>query len=546
MKLKKLLHLGLALTALSTFGTTLLSAKSTVQAASNQTFTRMEKDTIQSMDPSMIVDAISGQANLDTMDGLYRYNGKNIEPAIATNVVKPTNDGKTYTIKLRHDAKWSNGDPVTANDFVFAWRRTVNPKTGSQYAYLFEPVANAKDIMNKKKPVSALGIKALDKYTLQIDLTQAVPYFNSLLAFQTFFPQNEKFVKKTGKKFGTTAKYSLSNGPFVLKGWTGTNNTWTEVKNKNYWNAKAVKLNKIKVQVVKDPSTALNLYQSNKLDDAILTGENAQQMRKDPAFVPRKQSRTTYIEMNQKKLPEFKNEKLRQGLSLAINREEMVKKVLGDGSIVADNATPQGIMENPSNGKDFAADAKAQDEAADNFDKAKAKALFNEGLKEVSKKKITVTLLHDDTDSAKKLAEYLQSAWQQALPNLKVTLNSVPFKTRVTRSTNGQFQMVLGGWQADYPDPISFLDLFTTNNDYNFGKWSNSDYDKLVEASKTTDALDPQARYNDLMKAQTLLTNTQGVIPLYQTVEAHLVNKKVKNLKYSPQNTYNFVGTYIK
>ncbi|MCH4172258.1 MAG: peptide ABC transporter substrate-binding protein [Lactobacillus sp.] len=547
MKMKKVLTLGLvAAAAALTLTACGSSSSSSSSSASNQVLHRMEQDSIQTQDQSLMVDAISSQASLDTMDGLYRYNGKKIEPAIATKIATPSSDGKTYTFKLRKDAKWSNGDPVTANDFVYSWRRTADPKTASQYAYLFQDIVNGNDIVNGKKAPDTLGIKAVDKYTLQVSLEHPVPYFNSLMAFQLFYPQNQKFVEKMGKKYGTQAKYTLSNGPFILKGWTGTNNHWTEVKNKNYWNAKKVKLSKIDVQVVKDPSTALNLYQSNKLDDAILTGETAQQMKNDAAFTPRKQSRTTYIEMNQATMPEFKNAKLRQALSLAINRKELVNKVLGDGSIVSNNVTAQGLMYDPKNGKDFAAEATSSDAKDTSYDVKRAKELFQEGLNETGKKDINVSLLTDDTDGAKKIGEYLQSTWQQNLPNLKVTLTNMPKKTRISRSEAGQFQLVLSSWQADFPDPISFLDMFTTTNQYNFGKWSNDQYDQFIANSKAGDVMDKQKRWNDLMDAQKLITEQQGVLPLYQNVEAHLVNKKVKNLQYSPQNTYNFVTTYIK
>ncbi|MCD2256088.1 peptide ABC transporter substrate-binding protein [Lactobacillus sp. CC-MHH1034] len=549
MKLKKVLGAGLVIAAsaflLAACGSN-SSSSSSSSASNSKTFTRMEGDTIQTMDPSTNTDAISGQALIDTMDGFYRYNGKKLQPAIATSVAEPTNDGKTYTIKLRKDAKWANGDPVTAKDFVYGWRRTVDPKTASQYAYLYNQVENAQDIQSGKKSPDTLGIKALDDHTVEITLSEAVPYFNGLMTNPAFFPQNQKFVEKMGKKYGTSAKYALSNGPFILKGWTGTNNSWTESKNKDYWNAKAVKLNAVKVQVVKDPSTSLNLYQSGKLNDAILSGENAQQMKNDPAFTPRKQSSVFFVEMNQKTIPAFKNEKIRQAISMSINRKELVNKVLGNGSLAADNVTPQGLMDDPTTGKDFAKEAASKDSQYTTYNPKKAKQLFKEGLQEVGAKNVNVTLLGDDTDNAKKMNEYLQSTWQDNLPGLKVTLQNVPFKTRLTRSQNGQFDMVVSAWGADYPDPISFLDLFTTDNSYNNGKWSNSQYDQLVQDSKTTDVLNKEKRWDDLMQAQNIITEQQGVVPLYQRVEAHLVNKKVKNLQYSPANNYNFVTTYIK
>ena len=512
-------------------------------SSSSETFNRMEKDVISTMDNAHITDVISGQAAVDTGDGLYRYKGKKLEPAVATKVVKPTNNGLTYTFNLRK-TKWSNGDPVTAKDFVFAWKRAADPKTKSEYAYLFSGIKNADDITAGKKAASTLGVKAEGDYKLVVTMDRPVPYFSTMMVNPVFFPLNQKTVDKYGKKFGTQSKYLVFNGPFKLTNWNGTGNSWDEVKNTSYWNAKQVKLDKIHVQVVKDSNTAANLFATKKLDDAVLTGEIAKQHAKDKDYVGDKQGRTTYLDMNEEKVPDFKNLKLRQAVAMAINRDEFANKVIGDGSFGISTITPENSGGNQKTGEDFSKEAAKESNTVQTYDLKKAKQLWAEGLKEAGKSGEDVTLTTDDTDVAKKSAEYLQSALEQ-LPGMKVSISSVPFKTRIQRSLDGSAQFILSGWQGDFPDPISFLDLYTTGNTYNFSHWSNKQYDDLIKASKGTDANSETKRYDDLLKAQELLSKESPVATLYQTVQGHLRNPKLKGATFSPANMYNFVGAYM-
>lgn len=521
----------------------LLVACGSKSSSSTETFNRMEKDVISTMDNAHITDVISGQAAVDTGDGLYRYKGKKLQPAVATKVVKPTNKGLTYTFNLRK-TKWSNGDPVTAKDFVFAWRRATDPKTKSEYAYLFSGIKNADDITAGKKAPSTLGVKAEGNYKLVVTMERPIPYFSTMMVNPVFFPLNQKTVEKYGKKFGTQSKYLVFNGPFKLTNWNGTGNSWDEVKNKSYWNAKQVKLDKIHVQVVKDANTAANLFATKKLDDAVLTGEIAKQHAKDKDYVGDKQGRTSYLDMNEEKGPDFKNLKLRQAVAMAINRKEFANKVIGDGSFGISTLTPENSGSNPKTGEDFAKEAAKESETVQSYNLKEAKKLWAEGLKEVGKSGEQVTLTTDDTDVAKKSAEYIQSALEQ-LPGMKVSISSVPFKTRIQRSLDGTAQFILSGWQGDFPDPISFLDLYTTGNTYNFSHWSNKQYDELIKASETTDANNETKRYNDLLKAQELLSKEAPVATLYQTVQGHLRNPKLKGVTFSPANMYNFVGAYM-
>lgn len=510
-------------------------------SASKQVLNWNESAELPTMDLSKATDVVSFDTLNNTMEGLYRL-GKDskIEPGLATKT-KVSSDGLTYTFTLRKDAKWSNGDKVTAKDFVYSWRRTLDPKTNSQYAYLFEGIKNATDVMNGKKSTKEVGVKADGDYKLVVTLDKQIPYFKLLMGFPTFFPQNQKAVEKYGSKYGTASKYMCYDGPFNLTKWTGTNLSWSLKKSDNYWDKKNVKLDSINFKVNKSNSTAYNLYQSGKLDATSLSAEQAKQLKGQSGYTVRQAASTFYFQYNQTK-PEFQNKKIRQAISMAIDRKEFVNKVLGNGSIPAKGLVSTGLA--TRNGKDFADASYVKDGVTVNL--AKAKKLWAEGLKEIGKDSLTFGLLSDDTDAAKKTTEFIQSAIESNLKGAKVECANVPFKTRLNRTNQGQFDIVISAWGADFADPISFLDMFTSNNSYNAGKWKNAQYDKLIEASKSTDAGNSGKRWDDLLSAEKILIQEQGISPLYQQATAWMVKPKVKGVIYNSAGAnYNFKNAYV-
>lgn len=498
-------------------------------------------------DLSVATDTISFTALNNVYEGIYRLDKDNKpQPAGASEKVKVSDDGKTYTVKLRKDAKWSNGDPVTAKDYVFGWQRTVKPETASEYAYLFEPVENAADISAGKKAPDELGIKAVNDHELEIKLSKPTPYFDYLLAFPSFFPQNQKVVEANGKEYATKSDKSVYNGPFTLEGFDGpgTDTEWEYKKNDTYWDKDEVKLSKVKVNVVKESSTSLNLFKDGEADDVILSGELAQQNANDPAYKSFKEARTSYLEYNQRKEDSpFKNENLRKAISYAINRKSLVNQVLGDGSVVSTGLVPSGMSKNPKTDEDFAKEAGNLAP----YDKKKAKEYWDKAKKELKIDSLSFELMASDTDSSKKVIEYMQSALEETLPGIKVKPTPVPFSVRLDRSNAGDFDVLLGGWGADYADPSSFTDLFVTGNSYNRGRWSNEEYDKAVDASGNKDASNEEARWDDLQKANELISKESGVAPLYQLSEAHLVNKKVKGIVHHPAGaSWDYKWTYVE
>lgn len=489
-----------------------------------------ESAEIATMDQSKVTDVVGFTQLGNTQEGLYRLGAKSkVNNALATST-KESKDGKTWTFTIRKDAKWSNGDPVTAKDFVYAWQRTVNPKTASEYAYLFSGIKNADKIAAGKASYKTLGIKADGNYKLVVSLDRPIPYFKLLMGFPTFYPQDQKVVEKYGSKYGTSSDKLVYDGPYKQTGWTGTNLSWKLVKNNNYWDKKDVKMDTINYQVVKDASTGLNLYNSKKLDVANITGNQVAQYKNNKDYVLRKESSMFYLQYNMKKEKVFRNAKIRKAISMAINRKQLTSKVLDDGSGNPKGLVSTGLASNPKTGEDFASEAEVK--SAVNQNLTEAKKLMAEGLKEEGKSSLSFTLLGDDTASTKQITEYLQSQIEK-LPNVKVSLQNVPFKTRLTNSSDGKFDVVLSAWGADFSDPISFLQLFVTGNAQNNGGFSNAQYDKLIKASNTTDSTNPEKRWDDMVKAEKILMNEQGIAPVFQQAQSQLWSSKLKGVVYN-------------
>lgn len=499
-----------------------------------------------SADLSLATDTISFTALNNVYEGIYRLDKDSKPvPAGAAEEAKVSENGLKYTIKLREDAKWSDGTPVKASDYVFAWQRTVDAKTASEYAYLYEPVVNAADITAGKKDKSELGIKAVNDYELEITLTRPTPYMDYLFAFPSFFPQPQKVVEKNGDKFATKSENSVYNGPFVLAGFDGpgTDTEWEYKKNDTYWDKDTVKLDAVKVSVVKESSTGLNLFNDGQTDDAILTGELAQQNANQEAFQSVKEARTSYLELNQRKEDSpFMNEDLRLAISYAIDRNAIVNSVLGDGSVASTGLIPSDMSKNPETNEDFTK------EAGDlvSFDAKKAKDHWEKAKKALGKDSFTFDIVASDDDGTKKVLEYLQSTLEETLSGIKIKPTPVPFSVRLDRSNNGEFDMVLGGWGADYSDPSSFTDLFVTGNSYNRGQWSNEEYDKVVKESNTTNAGDPMKRWANLQEADKIISSTAGVIGVFQKAEGHMINPKVKGIVHHAAGaSWDYKWTYV-
>lgn len=462
-------------------------------------------------------------------EGLYRLNAKDQPvPAMATKIVKPTDNGKKYIFQIRKSAKWSNGDPVKAEDFEYSWKRSLNPANNPVYTYVFSGIKNADAIINHKKSYKSLGIKALGERTLEITLDHPMAYFNKLVAMPVFMPQDKSFVQKVGvKKYGTNAETTVSNGAFKITNWTGTNDSYKLVKNPYYWDKKAIKLDQINYKTVKDSNTAHNLFADGKLDDATVSGVTAKSLQdnKDLKRVPK--AWTYYLQVNQRKGRPLANQKLRQAISLVINRQELTNKVLADGSTPASGFVSPGTAVDPTTGKDFSEETSFS--VKPNI--TKAKSLWAEGKKEAGiTGTVKLSIVGDDQDVTKNVAQYLQSQLDTNLPGAKVSIANIPDKAQQSRRSEGKFDLAQWYWLADFGDPINYLGILTSGNTMNPGKFSDQTYDSLIEKAKTADNQTDYWSY--LRQAEKRLMSQNGIIPLYYVKESHLVNPKLHGVEY--------------
>ncbi|UQS86191.1 peptide ABC transporter substrate-binding protein (plasmid) [Nicoliella spurrieriana] len=502
----------------------------------------MSNASISTLDPSKAVDSVSDQIVYNAYRGLLTLDGGNkVAPGVATSY-KVSNGGKTYTFYLRH-SKWSNGTPVTAKDFVYGIQRSADPKTASQSAYYLDHIQNYNEVKNKTKPVSALGVKADGDYKLVINLSKPESYFKNLVTLPVFYPQSKAVVKKYGSAFGTESHKAVYNGPFKVTGWTGSNDGWNLTKNNYYWDESKTKVNNIKYNVIKDPTTGLNQYQAGKLDELQLTGkQQVEHFKNSNQLHLRNTDSVYYLALNQSKVPAFKNLDVRKAISLAIDRNQLTKDVLGDGSYPAKGIVPKGLAS--YKGKDFTDYSTNRSATTGNL--AEAKRLWKKGLAETNTKKLSLQLLNDDTPTGKSVNEFLQSELSK-LPGLKITNVNLPHPTKISRSLNNQFQILVGLWSPSVTDPTSPLNIKVSDNALNFGKWSNSEYDALMDRATGADANNEAKRWDDMVKANNILLSQQGVVPLYQQVQPEVIKSNIHGIKYYPNGpTWDLSQIYVK
>lgn len=476
------------------------------------------------LDSSKSTDSISFLLLNNAEEGLMRIGeGNKPVPGIAESF-EASEDGTKYTFHLR-DAKWNDGTPVTAGDFEYAWKRALDPKTASEYAYIMYSVKGAEDYnTGKNTDPNSVGVKALDDKTLEVTLGSPAPYFVGLTAFATFYPLKKDFVEKQGEKYAAEAANLMFNGPFTISEWTHDQKV-TLKKNPNYWDAANVKLDTITFDVVKDNSTAVNLYESGDIDSTGLARENVDLYKADPNFHTQNQLTLFYLNFNTKDKA-FSNANIRKAFSLSMDRTAYVNAILNNGSTPATGLVPPGILGlkdefRTENGNLL------QDNQTD-----QAKALLAQGLKELNLDKLpAIHFLSDDSDTAKKGAELLKETWRKNL-GVDVVLDFVPFKERLKRTDEGKFQMAFSGWGADYNDPMTFMDLFVTGGGFNDTGWSNKDYDAAIQFGKTT--ADVEARMKKLEDAEKILMNDMPIAPVYFRGSAFVRKEYVKGIVEHP------------
>ncbi|EGO5800223.1 peptide ABC transporter substrate-binding protein [Enterococcus faecalis] len=490
----------------------------------------MENSEIGSMDSIFTQDEASINAQSNVFEGLYQLDEKDqLIPAAAKEMPEISEDGKRYTIKLREDGKWSNGDAVTANDFVFAWRKLANPKNQANYFFLLEgTILNGTAITKEEKAPEELGVKALDDYTLEVTLEKPVPYFTSLLAFSPFFPQNEAFVKEKGQAYGTSSEMIVSNGPFLMKNWDQSAMSWDFVRNPDYYDKEKVKSETIHFEVLKETNTVYNLYESGELDVAVLTGDFAKQNRDNPDYEAIERSKVYSLRLNQKRNEKpsiFANENVRKALAYALDKKSLVDNILADGSKEIYGYIPEKFVYNPETNEDFRQEAGVLVKT----DAKKAKEYLDKAKAELNGD-VAIELLSRDGDSDRKVAEFIQGQLQETLPGLTINVKTVPLNNAIELMRKRDYELSVGMWGPDYQDPMTFLESSVSGNRMNY---SSPTFDQLIEEATTKYANDPETRWQTLIKAEKVLVEEDAaLIPLYQEARSQLIRPGVKGIQY--------------
>jgi oligopeptide transport system substrate-binding protein len=508
--------IGLAVTVLSSV--TLVGCTSSKNAATGtqtkeeQTLNLSFPDDLPTLDMAKATDNIAFTVAAQVNEGLLRLDEKGKPIAGVAKTWETSSDGLTWTFHLRDDAKWSDGSPVTAQDFEYAWKRTLDPATASQYAFMVAWVKGG-DAYNKKKGTAdQVMVKAKDDKTLEVVLDHPVPFFAEQLSFPVFFPEKQSFVEKAGDKFGSEADKALYNGPFKISAWT--HDQLVEiVKNDTYWDKSNVKLDKAVFQVVKDSNSEENLYQTGALDNFTLIREQIDRFKDTKEYQVVPSLTTGYLLFNEKEKA-FQNAKIRQALTFAVDADKYADIIYHNGTMGATAFVGTGVSD--GQGGDFRADNGDLINRKENA--AKAKDLLQQGLKEAGlsafpKMKLT---MYDD-DSNKKGAEFIKEQWRTNL-SIDVDIESLPKKMVLANLTKRAYQIGLITWGADYNDPMTYLDMWTTKGDFNRVDYSNTSYDALINKAKAES--DAKKRMQDMTDAEKILMQDMPVGPIYFKAKA--------------------------
>ncbi|MCU5175062.1 MULTISPECIES: peptide ABC transporter substrate-binding protein [Bacillus cereus group] len=494
---------------------------------------------IPSLDTAKTMDGTSAHVMQNIFEGLYVLDDQDQPiPAVAKSF-KRSEDGKKYTFDLRKDAKWSNGDSVTANDFMFAWKRAINPETASQYAYMLFYVKNAKEINKGTVPLAELGVKVINDYKLEVELEQPIPYFLQLLALPIYLPQHESFLKEQGKNYALEPSNLIYNGPFVLEKWKHEQEFQLK-KNATYWDEKKVKLDEINFQIVKDTMTAVNLYEAGNLDRVPINSQFVDKYKGDKELHMSSEPAIAMLRFNEKNSA-LANKKVRQAISFALNKEDFVAHFINNGAKPATGLVPVGHI-NEETGKDF----REENGNLSLYDVQSAKKIWEEAKKELGVEQVNLEFLTFEQDNAKRMAEYIKGDLEKNLQGLTIQIKQQPFKQKLQLEQTGDYDITMANWGPDYKDPISYLELFTTGNQNNKMNYSNRHYDELIKKAKSDLVLDQKKRWEALQEAERILLGGAAVAPLYQMGSAYVQKDYVRGIeKHQFGGIYTYKNAYI-
>ncbi|EOJ77950.1 ABC-type oligopeptide transport system, periplasmic component [Enterococcus faecalis] len=542
MKQKKwligLVALGLVLAACGSGG-----SKTTSNEPATQKINVASGGELSTLDSAHYTDVYSSDMIGQVVEGLYRQD-KNGDPELAMAKAEPqvSEDGLVYTFKLR-EAKWTNGDPVKAGDFVVAFRNVVDPAYGSSSSNQMDIFKNGRAVREGQATMEEFGVKAINDQTLELTLENPIPYLAQVLVGTPFMPKNEAFAKEKGTAYGTSTDNFVGNGPFVISGWDGNSETWKLKKNDHYWDKEHVKLNEIDVQVVKEIGTGANLFDNGDLDYTVLADTYALQYKesKQAHFVPK--AMVGYLSPNHRR-EITGNEHVRKAFLQAIDKETFAKEILGDGSTALNGFVPANFAKNPDTVEDF------RKENGDllPYNIKEAQANWTKAKEELGKDKIELELISADSAIAKKTIEFVQGQLQQNLPGLTIKLKSLPLQNRLDLQTAGNYDLAFGTWTPDYADPINFLEFYDSKSGLNTSGYNDSAYDAGLQKVRKDYANEPEKRWNELLSLEkTLIEKDAGVLPLFQGAIGYLKSDRLQGLQvFSFGRTVSYRLAYVE
>jgi oligopeptide transport system substrate-binding protein len=431
---------------------------------------------------------------------------------------KVSDDGLTYTFNLREDMKWTNGEPVTAHDFVFAWTALLDPAFASEYAYFGYVFKNGEKFNMGEVGADQLGFKAEGDYKLVVTLENPTAYFLSQLAFGVFAPVNEKAYKQFGESYGTDADKMVYNGPFKIAAWDHEDKIVLE-KNPDYPDAKKINLDKITMVMINDSNATLNAFKAGEVDIIGVTGDQANTLRAEGFPVNTYDDGSSwYLEFNLAD-PYLKNQNLRKALTFAVDKQSFVTAIIKNDSKPATSFTAPVI--NGVDGKKF---YESIGNVIPAFDKDKAVEYYNKALQELGVDKVDLTMITDDGDRAVLYATFVQ---EQLKANLGIDLKvePMPFKSRIERMQNKDFSIVFAGWGPDYNDAMTFLDMFESTSGNNHVSYNNARYDELLDLVRAE--LDVKKRQGYLVELEKILLEELPVGPIYWGAREYVYSGKI-------------------
>lgn len=537
--MKKLLSVLLVLALLASVGVSAF-------AESDAYLGVMLSTNVMSLDTNLATDGESFEVIADCIDGLMQMDADGAAiPAIAESY-ELSEDGTVYTFHLR-DAKWANGDDVTAYDFAFAWKRIA--QEAGEYAYLFDTsvgcIKNADAIIYEGADPDTLGVEAVDAKTFVVTLEVPVSFFPSLMYFPTFYPINEAFYNSLDAgTYGTSPETFLSNGAFVLESYTPGTASLSLKKNPDYWDADNVKLAGIKYQVIQNSGEALDAFNKGELDVVTISGNQVAAAQKDASLADKLAVTGAgylwYLSFSQTENNAqggmLANANLRLAISNVIDRYNLTDNYVMDGSLPTFTAVPPQFAASSTTGEDFSAD---QDLFLDycDYNPEAAQAFYAQAKEELGVDSFTFTIIYgsNEGNEVALVAQAIKEDIEAELDGVTINLQPMTKSERLDKMQNDNYDIALTRWGPDYADPMTYLGMWITDNSNNYGFWSNAEYDQLI-ADCTTGAYitDYDARWAALLQAETLVMQEAVIAPLYTKANANLISADAVGIEFHP------------